>query len=111
MKVKYLVPVVLIAVLWMGLIAAMFMAGCTSTDKSSGDNNPLSYTRGSTEPTDYNNGVFYFNVRGEVFAGALSTWIAKHPDYKVVTVAPDDRCGYGLTCGYIVVVEDVGRCV
>ena len=95
------VTIIFLAVLWTGLI----VAGCVSTDKSSGDNNPLSYARGSTEPTNYDNGVFYFNVRGELFADALSMWIVDHPEYRVVAVAPDDRCGYGVTCGYIVVVE------
>lgn len=59
------------------------------------------------EPTDYGNGVLYFDCIREQFAKSLSAWIGAHKNAIVVAVAPNlvDGANSNSTIrGYIVVV-------
>ena len=59
------------------------------------------------EPTDYKNGVLYFDCVGEQFAKSISAWLGKNKKKYVDAIAPHYSSG-GLNAGlkgYIVVVS------
>lgn len=92
--------VLVLAVILLLLIALLF--GCHQC----GEPNVLEGTHG--DPISYNGTVYYFKATQE-FGSQLSIWIQKHPELRVVSVAPLDTTAYGRTRGYWVVVEKITK--
>ncbi|GEM_PF-1979929 len=64
-------------------------------------------------PVDYKNGVFYFEINTNVlpspFGNSLSSFIIKHPELELVSIAPDGTYYNGRTyMGYFVVFRNKG---
>ena len=90
--------------LWLFALACALLAGCGPQPRD--EKNVGINTATSCPPVNYQNGVYYFPCNMATFANAVSDFVEKNKNLRIVAVTGDETAGHGTDQGYFVFAEE-----
>lgn len=100
--VRFTVVLFVVCVVIAAIAAAIFLPNLKIKDGQFIFQTALVSAKQPVQPTNFDNGVYYFEAVGSHFGNSLSFWLEDH-QCKVEGIAPGNLDGLNVMSGYFVV--------